>query len=322
MLSVLFIWLMSIFQAMKNIYNFFLFFVLLCNLDAKVFSPPFAIIKPKPSPPAISKDENTKFIIGGLKGGRLGNQFFFVAAALSLGMDHGIPVYFPEFVTRTDCQIPETAKRVFFRLNFSNPGTIRNVFNEKDDFTLVPIPLKPAMQTWGYFQSEKYFVHNWDKIAPFFEPSEEVKEYIANKYDYLLTDPFTVGIHIRDYKGERQELGNLYTILERPYFEKAANLFPPEALFVIFSDNMNYAKTVMQGFKRPHVFIEGEDFVTDFYLLSFLKHQIISNSTFSWWAAYMNKNPQKVVVAPTKWFKPAFGIKDNNINPKSWIKIK
>ena len=77
----------------------------------------------------------------------------------------------------------------------------------------------------------------------------------------------------------------------------------------------------MKGFSRPHLFIENEPHYHDFYLMSYCTHQIISNSSFSWWAAYLNKNPQKKVIAPARWFNPGCLTTGKHIVPKEWIKV-
>lgn len=250
---------------------------------------------------------------------RLGNQFFQVAAALSLGMDHNVPVYFPDFVERTENDIQMNAKKVFFRLNFDKPGAISTIYNEDNSLRYKPIPYRPGIKLVGYFQSEKFFVHNWDKIRPYFEPSDEVVYNLRSKYDFLIEHPMTVSIHVRNYLGENRSHVKVFEILDRNYYEKAIAYHPQEALFVIFSDDINYAKKLFKGLKRPHVFIEGNDYVEDFYLMSMMKHQIIANSSYSWWAAYLNLNPDKIVISPKKWFNPKYHAKDDDIRPPQWL---
>jgi hypothetical protein len=69
------------------------------------------------------------------------------------------------------------------------------------------------------------------------------------------------------------------------------------------------------------IFIEGYDDVEDMWLMSLCKNNIIANSTFSWWGAWLNKNTDKKVISPNNWFGENVNINQNNIIPENWIKI-
>lgn len=259
-------------------------------------------------------------IYGGLNG-RLGNQFFQVAAALSLGLDQNVPVYFPDFRDSSFKDIRENGKKVFFRLNFSKPFPISEIYKEDPNLLYQSIPYKPGIFLSGYFQSEKFFAHNWNKIRPYLEPSKDVLKELKLKYKSLINHPFTVAVHIRNYNGEKTEHKDIYETLGRDYYDQAMDIFSDEALFVIFTDDVKYAKKLLEGIARPHIFIEGNNYINDFFLMSMMKHTIIANSSFSWWGAYLNQNPGKVTIAPKKWFKPSFHAKDDDIIPNNWFTL-
>ena len=299
---------------MKLIWVIFLI-VSALSVEALESQNKLAVVIPSKKP---HKGNVKPLVYGGIIS-RLGNQFFQVAAALSLGIDNQAPVYFPDFIERPERDIQYNGKKVFFRLNFDKPGSITEIYNENESLLYQPIPYKAGIKIVGYFQSEKFFAHNWDKIRPYFEPSNEVVKYLYSKYDDLLSHPLTVSIHVRNYVGENQSHSAIFETLDRGYYERAINFFPDEALFVIFSDDVSYAKKLLAGLARPHIFIEGNGYVEDFYLMSFMKHQIIANSSFSWWGAYLNQNPYKVVIAPRKWFNPKYHAKDNDIRPPQWL---
>jgi hypothetical protein len=250
--------------------------------------------------------------------GRLGNQMFQVAAALSLAEDFGAQAIFPDFSQSEDDR--HLNYKIFFHaLNTHHPEDAPSyVFQEHPHFHFTPIPFHSNMEIQGYFQSEKYFKHNKEKICAFFNPSKEIKDYLAHKYKNILKHPNTVAIHMRAYKKESSEIEKWFPFLFGDFFMKAASLFPKDALFVIFSDRIKWAKKEMKNFKRPHIFIEDEPHYHDFYLMSFCKHQILSPSSFSWWAAYLNQNPNKIVIAPDPWFTPASGHDSSNVIPEGW----
>lgn len=252
-------------------------------------------------------------------GGRLGNQMFQIAAALSLAEDHRAVAVFPDLV-KAGLQDASINHKFFFPSVKTKKPKIRPrfVFSEHPHFHFKPIPFKPNMEIYGYFQSEKYFKHNKEKICAVFEPSKEIRNYLEGNYANLLEHPNTVAIHMRAYKLESTDLQNCFPFLSGDYYMKAAELFPMDAFFVIFSDRIDWAKSELRHFERPHVFIENETHYHDFYLMSFCKHQIISPSSFSWWAAYLNKNPNKFVVAPDPWFSPISGHDSSNVIPDDW----
>ncbi len=262
------------------------------------------------------------FIYSRYYGGRLGNQLFQIAAALSLAIDHNAEAVFPDYLLRNQYDIPINREMIFPHLNFEQPRAgVEYQYVENRDFKYSPIPYRPNMRILGYFQSEKFFKHNKDKILPYFEPSDKITSYLQSKYDDLLCHPCTVAIHLRGYLQESPNLKEMFPFIGQDYVEQAASLFPEHALFVIFTDQIEWAKHELKDFSRPHVFIENEMHYHDFFLMSFLKHQIICNSSFGWWAAYLNKNPDKIVVAPFPWFHPNHHLSSEHIIPDEWIKI-
>jgi hypothetical protein len=254
--------------------------------------------------------------------GRLGNQMFQVAAALSLAEDFGAQAIFPDFVLRKEDDLSKNYQFFFNRLLTTQPPRSSTyTYREHPHFHFSPITFRPNMEIHGYFQSERYFKHNKEKICSFFEPSVKIKEYLTEKYRDLLAHPNTVAIHMRAYKLESLDIEKCFPFLSGDFFMRAAEQFPDDALFVIFSDNIEWAKNEMQCFARPHIFIEKEPSYHDLYLISFCKHQIISTSSFSWWGAYLNKNLDKVVIAPYPWFSPISGHDSSNVIPKEWHTI-
>lgn len=79
-------------------------------------------------------------------------------------------------------------------------------------------------------------------------------------------------------------------------------LFPDSSLFIVTSDNLEFARKNIPTQGRNVIFIEGERYYIDFFLQTLCKNNIICNSTFSWWSAWLNQNPNKVVVRPKVWW--------------------
>jgi hypothetical protein len=91
--------------------------------------------------------------------------------------------------------------------------------------------------------------------------------------------------------------------------------------FYIFSNDIEWCRANLQ--LKNVMFIDwnsDKESYKDMLLMSHCKHNIIANSSFSWWGAYLNMNPNKRVVAPSKWFKNS-DINDQDVIPNEWIKI-
>ena len=91
----------------------------------------------------------------------------------------------------------------------------------------------------------------------------------------------------------------------------------PSPHYYIFSDDPEWCRNNLLSDNSTIVSSPSDDKWTDMSLMSCCKHHIIANSSYSWWGAWLNKNPGKIVIAPVNWFKsiPA------GIVPESWIKI-
>lgn len=176
----------------------------------------------------------------------------------------------------------------------------------------------------GYWQTSKYWDDISDKIVQEYSFAK-VNDIRASELLELISNNNSVSVHIRrgDYLApENQELfGN---ICIKEYYEKAMSYIQkkvPDARFVFFSNDPQW---VRDEFKEENA-IYTDDYLNkempdwyDMYLMSQCKHHIIANSTFSWWGAYLGKNDNKIVIAPSKWIN---GKRMPDIYQDSWIKM-
>lgn len=172
----------------------------------------------------------------------------------------------------------------------------------------------------GYWQSEMYFKDVEVELRNEFK----IKDFSCNQsYNFLrdIKNKNSVAIHIRSYS--EVPAGIRVPKLDKQYYERAINHIVKkikEPHFFIFTDNFEYAKSLFD-LKLQHTFIDlpnKNDFNTaldELCLISKCNHQIIANSTFSWWGAWLNLNNDKLVIAPDFYW--------NNLDiiPKDWIKI-
>ncbi len=261
------------------------------------------------------------FVVGSLWTGQLGNQFFEIAAAYSLALDNDAEPLFPDLASKTIDGIPTNYKKVFFRLDATKPQQPIQVYYKEPDYSYNPLPFHPNMCLIGYFQSEKYFVKHKKKILELFAPSAEIREYLEKKYGELLKNPKSVAVHMRFYLREDPEQ-KIYPTYGREYVEKAMMKFPEDSVYIVCSNSIEWARKNLEGITRKIVFIEDEPYYHDLYLMSMCKHNIISNSSFSWWAAYLNPNPDKIVIAPPAWNTPGCGLDYKDVVPEGWVVLR
>lgn len=252
---------------------------------------------------------------------QLGNQMFQIAAAVAVARDFDFDPYFPNLDTSPHWEIPENRKYVLWRLNGSMPeGEVEHIHRDSGG----PVDARPNMQMFGFYQSERYFAHHKEEILELFAPTEEIVEEIFDKYGALLEEPCTVGVHVRTFIKDYGRLPNSDEVHAFPgveYYENAVKHFPEDALFLICSDNIPWCKENLSHIAPNIVFIEGNKHHFDFYLMTLCDHNIIANSTFSWWCAYLNRNPEKIVTAPAEWAGSWWLYQTNNILLEDWVRV-
>ena len=257
------------------------------------------------------------FVVGELEG-QLGNQLFIIAATVSLALDHNAIPIFPDLEKKGQYNIPLNRKKLFSHLNTRLPHPPQHSYKEPF-YHYAKIPYRPNIKISGYFQSEKYFAHHKQEILALFTPPQKIISYLTEKYSDILTHPKAVSIHVRFYHEDPEQKCHLAP--RKEYFEKAMEPFPKETLFVVFSNDAEKCKELFCGTTRNLRYIEHESYHHDFYLMSLCQHNIICNSSFSWWAAYLNPNSSKIVVAPKAWYNPAYGLDIKDLIPEAWIVI-
>lgn len=177
----------------------------------------------------------------------------------------------------------------------------------------------------GYWHSEKYFKNIEQIIRQEFtyinKPDKTNKELIKQ-----IDSCNSVSVHVRlgDYV-EDEKTNQFHGVCRLDYYKaaithEARQVKSPH--FFVFSDDPGWCKANLH-LKYPTTYVTnnhgGKDY-EDMRLMSECKHNIIANSSFSWWAAWLNQYPDKTVIAPKKWFNDK-SINTRDLIPKSWIKI-
>lgn len=162
----------------------------------------------------------------------------------------------------------------------------------------------------GYWQTEKFFKDIEQVIREDFQFSTIVDPQNKEMLQKIETCQ-AVSMHIRrgDYLSEKNAPmhGNICT---KAYYDKAISYMKEKVenpIFFVFTDD---AKWAGQEYGNTEEFVivdinHGDNSYRDMQLMSLCKHHIIANSSFSWWGAWLDANPEKIVVAPSKWFNLA-----------------
>lgn len=156
----------------------------------------------------------------------------------------------------------------------------------------------------GYWQNESYFNPYKPEIQKAFT-FKSIDNHDKRNIKLLnhIQATNSVSIHIRggDYLGKPSFIN-----LKAEYYTRAINQIKQlesEPVFFVFSDDTSWAKSLIK--EKNVVFVthnKGANSYLDMQLMSMCKHNITANSTFSWWAAWLNKNTNKIVIIPSKWF--------------------
>jgi hypothetical protein len=266
--------------------------------------------------------------------GRLGNQMFQFAATVGIARKANQGFAFPKENTEVPSveDFKDGVRRgVYFDLPKYFPNVERTLqpleqiqtyhVAQEPYFHFCPDLFTVPDQTnlMGYFQTEKYFEHCSDLILGFFQFDKDIKKQAENNFPSFPVKLEYVSIHLR--RGDYAGLQQFHPVMDADYYFDAMTQFMDgDYCFLIFSDDIQYAKELF-GEQENIVYIEGNDPAVDMCMMTMCDHNVIANSSFSWWGAWLNDNTNKKVIAPKRWFGPAYkGVHDTkDLYPQSWI---
>lgn len=269
-------------------------------------------------------------IILRLRGG-LGNQLFQYAAGKSLALHHNTPFKLDLYFYSThnnrkfeleNFNIPiEIASRAEVH-EFTGSNPVIRYINKRENYLRCPsvftqphyhfyddyFSLPNHVYLSGYFQSEKYFGRFADQIKAWYTPAKAMGDS-NNKLLEEMGSSNSVALHVRrgDYTNQ---YASFFGTVPDEYYKQAIdeiNAKVSNPKFFVFSDDIAWCKNNLS--LSQAVFVEnnkGDDSFKDILLMAACKHNIIANSTFSWWGAWLNNNPNKIVIAPQIWFRKSF----------------
>ena len=266
--------------------------------------------------------------------GRLANQMFQYATLISIGFKKGLTVKLPlrnELVKFDGCLNLNNMKWIPYKLDLYNCfnlnsekctdeelSQLKYQYNEST-FTFNPsvFDIQDFTSIGGYYQSPKYFEDTKKEVLQELKFKLEIEKE-AEEFINRISNKEIVSVHVRrtDYVSSPT-----LNLLGSDYFKKALRYFiDNDYNFLIVSDDIPWCKEVLQSGDNVF-FSEGHSPYVDLCMLSKCQHSIIANSSFSWWGAWMNSNPNKKVIAPHEWFRPQTNIDCKDLYCKNWIVI-
>jgi hypothetical protein len=217
--------------------------------------------------------------------------------------------------------------RIKHKINRSRPihnqwSFIEPHFHFYSDF----FKAKSPVHIEGYWQSEKYFQSISEEIRTLF--SLEIPENDPSKkwVDLIHSQAQPVSIHVR--RGDmvkNPEVAKIHGSCNLDYYQRAMSYVEnkiKQPRYFVFSDDIDWCKEHLNS-KFPIEFVsgnEGDRSYWDIQLMRHCKHNIIANSSFSWWGAWLNKTPNKIVLAPINWFNHTDS-DTKDLIPNNWIRI-
>jgi len=265
--------------------------------------------------------------------GGLGNQLFQIANVISIALDNKA-----DWVIHKRKIIPMYAfghRDVYWNNLFKNINAITidlkkgyKYIEPKFSYQkIIPNIYTPRTVLCGYFQSYKYFEHNKDKVLDLLINKEiihesqlildnikhELKQKNINKeFEY-------VSVHVR--RGDYLKFPKVHHVLDISYYKETIDKFNKNnTFFLIFSDDIDWCKNNITPICPYNILVKNKDY-NDLLLMSLCDHNIIANSSFSWWGAYLNSNINKQVYYPKKWFNEEGAQDTQDLCPSKWIEI-
>ena len=280
-------------------------------------------------------------IITKIKGG-LGNQLFQYAVGRAVALHHKVPLKLDTTIFETyklhngyrldqfaiqaeiaaDNEIINLKGRnnvLFSALRKAGLVKRKSYFKEKrSSYFDASVFKNNSVYLDGYWQNELYFSNIRELLLQELSPNNSMND-LGFAYLDSIKKSNSVSLHVR--RGDYVNLKNI-NVLDADYYMKAAKYIGKNVenpTFYIFSDDLDWCKSSLT-FLGDCIYVERtQTEIDDLKLMSFCQHNIIANSSFSWWGAWLNQNPNKTVIAPKDWLLNDPG--SSNVILSDWVKL-
>jgi hypothetical protein len=256
----------------------------------------------------------TSYLMGGL-----GNQMFQIAKAVSEGLSNNIKVGFQKsaFIPMHGNQPTKYLTNIFRNVNFVD--TLPNTFRVSEPtwaYYKLNITYDKPIEFYGYFQSSKNFNGHGDYLKYMFSPTTEFVNKINNLYPKIGNGNI-ISIHVR--RGDYLGISDVLPVIDKSYIDECLNRIGDYDKIYIFSNDKEWCEQNL-NYEKSEIIYGLEDY-EELWMMSLCNNNIMSNSSFSWWGSYLNKNKNKKIYCPSVWFGPKGEKNYEDIYEDNWIKI-
>lgn len=252
----------------------------------------------------LNKDYITPLI-----GGRLGNNMFMIANAYVKGLEFNKQVVVAKHYLSYEGN--DYSKNIFRKIEL-----VDSIENNHNYNLNVPSDDKQTIYT-GYFQSEKYFEKYSENIKTLFGPPIEFVNRIKQELPEIFENIITV-INVR--RGDYLHYPNYHPTVSAKYIHSVCDMIK-DTRYLVISDDIQWCKDNLD-LKYPVTYLEGYKPEEQLWIMSMCHLFIISNSSFSWWGAYLSRYEKKTVFAPETWFGPDAPQDWSSMYCKDWYVVK
>jgi hypothetical protein len=243
----------------------------------------------------------------------LGNQLFQYAFLRTTARRLGVPFYCPSWIGDQVFDLDDGGERAAAPVGIDK--WFRPLPTDSAGFEKRALTIEDGTDIHGYFQSERFFVDK-DEVRRWYRFRRDSVADVERRHAGLdFSD--SVGVHLRFGNKRRQPR---YYLPSPDYYRRAVPLAGECASAIVFSDEPVRAKEHLKRLKGRFVFIEGNEAYEDLYLMSRCRAFVCSVSTLSWWGAWLDPNPDKLVVVPKEGhFRPGSPFTCDNYWCDNWV---
>ncbi len=244
--------------------------------------------------------------------GRLGNQLYQYAFLRTTAQRLGVKFFCPEwrgdkiFLLNDEqerSRVPAPMKTLY-RQPLENCGFVESALHIEDGTDII-----------GFFQAERYFDRG--KVTRWYTFRPESVRAAQESYRHIDLAQCT-GIHLRF--GDMKANPN-YVVLSPRYYARALSRVRHRQHVLVFSDDTDAARKHLRGVSGNFLYVEGNEDFEELYLMTRCRDFVCSMSTFSWWGAWLNEQPDKIVIAPPEGTRPGSVKRCPDFCCPSWIPL-